>query len=596
MADYAAPLADLEFQLRAVGGLDHVLSLPPFEAIDAETVKQILEEGGRFAGEVLAPTNRAGDLNPAKLENGQVRTSPGFAEAYRQFAAAGWNAVPFEAEYGGQGLPWLVQTALAEMWNSANLALALCPLLNNGAIEAIAAHGSEEQKRLFLPKMISGEWTGTMNLTEPQAGSDLGQVRTRAVPEGDHYRITGQKIFITYGEHDYTPNIVHLVLARLPDAPAGTRGISLFVVPKVLVKPDGSLGQRNDLRCASLEHKLGIHGSPTCVMAYGDDGGATGYLVGEQNRGLEYMFTMMNNARLAVGLQGVAIAERAYQQALAFSRQRVQSRDIAGSSGPVAIIRHPDVRRMLMTMKAGTEAMRGLALQAAAWIDRARHAPEAEDRKRTQALLDLIIPVVKAWATDFGVEAASIGVQVHGGMGFIEETGAGQHYRDARILPIYEGTNGIQARDLVARKIARDGGETLRALIADMRSLGDALAKAPGDDLQAIRDGLLSAAAALDDATNWVAANVAKEIGATLAGSAHYLRLCGLALGAYVLAKGALTASQKLMSRDGDPTFLESKIVTARFFTDTLLPQGTALVAPMKASGRTVFALSEEQF
>jgi 3-(methylthio)propanoyl-CoA dehydrogenase len=366
MSEYAAPLQDLDFQLRVVGGLDHILTLPRFEGIDTATVRQVLEEGGRFAAEVLSPLNPAGDRTPARLENGRVRTSPGFAEAYRGFVEGGWNAVPFDPEHGGQGLPWLVQTALAEMWNAANLAFALCPLLTNGAIEAIAAHGSAEQRRLYLPKMVSGEWTGTMNLTEPQAGSDLGQVRTRAVPEGDRFRITGQKIFITYGDHDLTPNIVHLVLARLPDAPAGTRGISLFVVPKVLVNPDGSLGARNDLRCASLEHKLGIHGSPTCVMAYGDDGGATGYLVGEPNRGLEYMFTMMNNARLAVGLQGVAIAERAYQRAVAFARQRVQSRDVAGGSAPVPIIRHPDVRRMLMTMRAGTEAARGLALQAAA--------------------------------------------------------------------------------------------------------------------------------------------------------------------------------------------------------------------------------------
>ncbi|MBM3548070.1 MAG: acyl-CoA dehydrogenase [Alphaproteobacteria bacterium] len=595
MADYAAPLADLEFQLRAVGGLDHVLSLPPFEAIDAETVKQILEEGGRFAGEVLAPTNRAGDLNPAKLENGQVRTSPGFAEAYRQFAAAGWNAVPFEAEYGGQGLPWLVQTALAEMWNSANLALALCPLLNNGAIEAIAAHGSEEQKRLFLPKMISGEWTGTMNLTEPQAGSDLGQVRTRAVPEGDHYRITGQKIFITYGEHDYTPNIVHLVLARLPDAPAGTRGISLFVVPKVLVKPDGSLGQRNDLRCASLEHKLGIHGSPTCVMAYGDDGGATGYLVGEQNRGLEYMFTMMNNARLAVGLQGVAIAERAYQQALAFSRQRVQSRDIAGSSGPVAIIRHPDVRRMLMTMKAGTEAMRGLALQAAAWIDRARHAPEAEDRKRTQALLDLIIPVVKAWATDFGVEAASIGVQVHGGMGFIEETGAGQHYRDARILPIYEGTNGIQANDLIGRKLARDQGAAANVFFELVQDTIDELDLSTDEDSTAMRGALADGLAALIQASTWIVKTYGEDPRRAISGAVPYLKLFGLVAGGWVMTRNAMAADAHLTLGEGDAKFLHAKKVTARFFAEHMLVQAPSLVWPATQPSSTL-ALAEDQF
>ena len=595
MSSYVAPLTDLKFQLRAVGGLDHVLSLPPFEGIDAETVRQILDEGGRFAGEVLAPTNRAGDTTPAKLENGTVRTSPGFAEAYRQFSAGGWNAVPFEAEYGGQGLPWLVQTALGEMWNAANLAFALCPLLNNGAIEALSAHGSPEQKRLFLPKMVAGEWTGTMNLTEPQAGSDLGQVRTRAVPEGDHYRITGQKIFITYGEHDYTPNIIHLVLARMPDAPAGTRGISLFVVPKVLVKPDGSLGARNDLRCASLEHKLGIHGSPTCVMAYGDDGGATGYLVGEANRGLEYMFTMMNNARLAVGLQGVAIAERAYQQALAFARQRVQSRDIAGSSGPVAIIRHPDVRRMLMTMKAGIEASRGLALQAAAWIDRARHAPEADDRARTQALLDLIIPVLKAWATDLGVEAASLGLQVHGGMGFIEESGAAQHYRDARILPIYEGTNGIQANDLVGRKIARDQGAAARVFFQMVQDTVDELDLFTDEDFTALRGALADGLAALIRATDWIVDTYPKDSKRAIAGAVPYLKLFGLVAGGWVMVRNATAAEAHLELGDGDEAFMWAKKTTARFYAEHILVQAPSLVWPATQPTATL-ALAEDQF
>ena len=595
MSDYTAPLADLDFQLRAVGGLDHVLSLPAFAGIDADTVRQILEEGGRFAGEVLAPLNRAGDLTPAKLENGAVRTSPGFADAYRQFAAAGWNAVPFEAEHGGQGLPWLVQTALAELWNAANLAFALCPLLNNGAIEAIAAHGSPEQKRLYLPKMVAGEWTGTMNLTEPQAGSDLGQVRTRAVPEGDHYRIIGQKIFITYGEHDYTPNIIHLVLARLPDAPAGTRGISLFVVPKVLVTPDGSLGQRNDLRCVSLEHKLGIHGSPTCVMAFGDDGGAIGFLVGEANRGLEYMFTMMNNARLAVGLQGVAIAERAYQRACAFARQRVQSRDVAGSAGPVAIIRHPDVRRMLMTMKAGTEAARGLTLQAAAWIDGARHAPDADDRKRVQALLDLIIPVVKAWATDFGVEAASIGIQVHGGMGFIEESGAAQYYRDARILPIYEGTNGIQANDLVGRKVARDQGETARVFLQLVQDTIDELDLLTDEDFVAMRGALADGHSALAQATEWIVRTFPEDPRRAIAGAVPYLKLFGLVAGGWVMVRNATAAAAHLELGEGDGKFLSAKKTTARFFAEHMLVQASSLLWPATQPAATL-ALAEDQF
>ncbi|MBX3502555.1 MAG: acyl-CoA dehydrogenase [Alphaproteobacteria bacterium] len=594
---YTAPLADMRFALREVAGLSEIAALPGYENATDDMVDAVLEEAAKLAGGALAPLNRHGDVQGARLENGVVRTPDGFPDLYKQMVEGGWNSLPFDPAFGGQGMPWLLATAVQEMWQSANMGFALVLLLNQGAIDAIEHHGSEAQKQTYLPKMVSGEWTGTMNLTEPQAGSDLGTLRCKAVKNGDHYLISGQKIFISYGDHDMAENIVHLVLARTPDAPAGVRGISLFIVPKMLVNADGSLGKHNDVRVASIEHKLGQHASPTCVMAFGDQGGAVGYLVGEEGRGLSYMFTMMNNARLNVGVQGLSIAERAYQQALAFARNRVQSKDdTQASNDGVPIIRHADVRRMLMTMKATIEAMRALGYYGAAATDLALRHPDAAQRKRAQLRLDLLIPIIKAWFTDAGGEVASLGVQIHGGMGFIEETGAAQHQRDARILPIYEGTNGIQARDLVARKIARDGGETLRALVADMRSLADALARAPGDDLAAIRDGLLAAAAALDDATDWVAGNVAKEIGATLAGSAHYLRLCGLALGAYVLAKGALTASQRLMSRDGDPAFLESKIVTARFFTDTLLPQGTALVAPMKASGRTVFALSEEQF
>ena len=595
MTGYTAPIADLEFQLQTIGGLDQILSLPTFEAIDAATIRQVLEEGGRFASGVLAPLNRGGDAAPARLENGAVRTSPGFAEAYRQFAEAGWNSVPFEAEHGGQGLPWLVQTALAEMWNASNLAFALCPLLNQGATEALSAHGSPEQKRLFLQKMIAGEWTGTMNLTEPQAGSDLGQVRTRAIPEGDHYRITGQKIFITYGDHDYTPNIVHLVLARMPDAPAGTRGISLFVVPKVLVKPDGSLGARNDLRCVSLEHKLGIHASPTCVMAYGDNGGAIGYLVGEANRGLEYMFTMMNNARLAVGLQGVAIAERAYQQAVAFARQRVQSRDVAGGSTPVTIIHHPDVRRMLMTMRAGVEASRGLALQAAAWIDTTRHTADAEERAQAQSLLDLIIPVVKAWSTDFGVEAASLGIQVHGGMGFIEESGAAQHYRDARILPIYEGTNGIQANDLVSRKVARDKGEAVRMFLQLVQDTLDELDLFTDEDFSAIRAALADGHGALARATDWIVATFRGDPRRAIAGAAPYLKLFGLVAGGWVMARNATAAEAHLGLGEGDAAFLRTKKATARFYAEHLLVQAPSLVWPATQPTGTL-ALPEDAF
>jgi alkylation response protein AidB-like acyl-CoA dehydrogenase len=451
---YTAPLADMRFALRDIAGLGSVASLPGYEHATDDTVDAVLEEAAKLAGNGLAPLNRDGDKVGAKLENGVVRTAPGFVGIYREFVEGGWNSLPFDPEFGGQGMPWLLAATVQEMWQAANMGFGLVLLLNQGAIDAVHHHASVEQKATWLPKMISGEWTGTMNLTEPQAGSDLGQLKSRAVRSGDHYLITGQKIFITYGEHDMAENIVHLVLARTPDAPAGVRGISLFIVPKFLVGADGKLGKRNDL-CVSLEHKLGIHASPTCVMSFGDDGGAVGYLVGEEGRGLSYMFTMMNNARLSVGIQGLAIAERAYQQAAAFARTRVQSKDDGSPKPePVAIVHHADVRRMLMTMRAQIEAMRALGYYTAAGIDGALRHPDKETARKTQDRVDLLIPIVKAWFTDLGNEIASVGVQIHGGMGFIEETGAAQHLRDARILPIYEGTNGIQARDRY-RKVTR---------------------------------------------------------------------------------------------------------------------------------------------
>ncbi len=455
MIPYSPPLADMRFALDELAGLPAIAQLPGCEQASADLVDAVLEEAGKLARDVLAPLNDVGDRERARLENGVVRTPTGFKEAYQKYAEGGWNALPFEPEHGGQGLPVALSTAVLEMWNSANMGFALCPLLNIGAVELLQAHGSDEQKRIYLAKMVSGEWTGTMNLTEPQAGSDVGALRTRAVKEGDHYRISGQKIFITYGDHDFTSNIVHMVLARTPDAPPGTKGISLFLAPKFLVKPDGSPGERNDIRTVSLEHKLGIHASPTCVLAFGDNAGAIGTLVGEENRGIECMFTMMNSARLNVGLQGVAIAQRAYQQARDFARQRVQGRPI-GAKTALPIIHHPDVRRMLLAMKAQIEAMRGLAYVTAGTIDRARHEPDAAAREAAQRRVDLLIPVVKAWSTDLGVEIASTGVQVHGGMGYIEETGAVQHLRDSRINPIYEGTNGIQANDLIGRKLMRE--------------------------------------------------------------------------------------------------------------------------------------------
>ena len=594
---YTAPLADMRFALREVAGLGQVARLPGYEHASDDTIDAVLEEAAKLAGTGLAPLNREGDKAGARLENGVVRTAPGFAKIYKEFVEGGWNSLPFDPEFGGQGMPWLIATGVQEMWQAANMGFGLVLLLNQGAIDAIHHHGSAEQKAIFLPKMISGEWTGTMNLTEPQAGSDLAQLKTRAVRNGDHYLVTGQKIFITYGEHDMTENIVHLVLARTPDAPAGVRGISLFIVPKFMVGTDGKPAKRNDLRCVSLEHKLGIHASPTCVMSYGDDGGAVGYLVGEEGRGLSYMFTMMNNARLSVGIQGLAIAERAYQQAAEFARTRVQSKDDGSADAkPVSIVHHADIRRMLMTMRAQIEAMRALGYYTAAGIDGALKHPDKDTARRTQDRVDLLIPIVKAWFTDLGNEIASLGVQVHGGMGFIEETGAAQHLRDARILPIYEGTNGIQARDLVGRKVAKDSGETMLGLVAEMRTLAREMAKAPGDDMAAIRVGVQAAADALEDATKWVAQSVKADLVTALAGSAPFLRLAGTALGGWLLARGALVAQSKLAARDGDPAFLEAKLVTARFYADVILPPPLAQLGPLKAAGRTVFALKEDQF
>ncbi|MDO8973205.1 acyl-CoA dehydrogenase [Reyranella sp.] len=594
---YTAPLADMRFALREVAGLSGVAALPGYEHATDDTIDAVLEEAAKLAGNGLAPLNREGDKVGARLENGVVRTAPGFAGIYKEFVEGGWNSLPFDPEFGGQGMPWLLATAVQEMWQAANMGFGLVLLLNQGAIDAIHHHGSEAQKATYLPKMISGEWTGTMNLTEPQAGSDLGQIKSRAVKDGDHYLVSGQKIYITYGEHDMAENIVHLVLARTPDAPAGVRGISLFIVPKYLPDADGKPGKRNDLRCVSLEHKLGIHASPTCVMSFGDDGGAVGYLVGEEGRGLSYMFTMMNNARLSVGIQGLAIAERAYQQAAAFARSRVQSKD-DGSTAPasVSIVHHADVRRMLMSMRAQIEAMRALGYYTAAGIDGALKQPDKAAGRRIQDRVDLLIPIVKAWFTDLGNEIASTGVQIHGGMGFIEDTGAAQHLRDARILPIYEGTNGIQARDLVGRKVAKDGGETMLALVAEMRATAEEMKAAPGDDIDAIRAGLVAAADALEDATRWVAQSVKAELVNALAGSVPFLRLAGTALGGWLLARSALVAQTRLGQRDGDPAFLEAKLVTARFYAEVILPPALAELGPLKAAGRTVFVLAEEQF
>jgi alkylation response protein AidB-like acyl-CoA dehydrogenase len=596
MAEFAPRLDDMKFVLREVVGIDRVAALPAYQDATPDVVDAVLEEAGRFGREVLAPINRIGDRQGAVLENGVVRTPEGFKDAYRRFIDGGWNAVQFEPQWGGQGLPWMVSNAVQEIWDAANTSFALCPMLGQGAVEALAAHGSQTQQQRWLPKLVSGEWTGTMNLTEPQAGSDVGALRTKAVREGDHYRITGQKIFITYGDHDWTDNIVHLVLARTAGAPSGTRGISLFIVPKINLGADGALDGRNDLRVVSLEHKLGINASPTCVMSYGDDGGAVGYIVGEENRGMEYMFTMMNNARLNVGLLGLGTAERAYQQARDFAKERVQGRDIAGSAGAVTIIHHPDVRRMLMTMKAETEAMRTLAYLAAYHLDLSKRHPDAAERASHQARIDLLTPIVKAWCTDVGCEVTSTGVQVHGGMGFIEETGAAQHFRDARIHPIYEGTNGIQANDLVGRKLMRDGGEAARALIADMRGLDKDLAAAKGEDIAAIRRGLKEALDALDHATAWLLATFPKDVRLAAAGAVPYLTLFGNVAAGWLMARSALAAQAALARGGGDKAFYEAKLATCRFFADLHLPRSAGLLHAVTEGGRKVMALAEEQF
>ena len=596
MSAYAAPLADMRFVLDEIVGLDSIAALPGYEDASPDLVAAVLEEAGKLAAEVLAPLNHPGDRAGCRFENGVVRMPEGFGDAYRHYVEGGWNALPFDPDHGGQGLPWSIATAVQEMWQAANMSFALCPLLTQGTVELLQAHGSAAQKATYLPKLVSGEWTGSMNLTEPQAGSDVGAARTRALPNGDHYLIKGQKIFITFGEHDMAENIVHMVLARTPDAPAGTRGISLFLVPKVLVNADGSLGPRNDLRCASIERKLGIHASPTTVMLYGENGGAVGYLVGEENQGMACMFTMMNNARLLVGVQGLAIADRAYQQALAFSKERVQSANMgAEGNGPVPIVRHPDVRRMLITMKAQVEAMRALAYTTAAALDRAKREPDAAARGRAQARADLLTPITKGWLTDVGCEIASTGLQVHGGMGFIEETGAAQHFRDARITPIYEGTNGIQGLDLLRRKLARDEGAAAKALFAEMRAACDAMAALPGEEMRGLRDALSEAVETLDGATDWLLERVKPAPHLAAAGASPYLRLFGTVAGGWLMARSALAASRRLAANGEDSGFLETKLATARFYGDNVLPQASGLAAAVTRGSESALALDEAQ-
>jgi alkylation response protein AidB-like acyl-CoA dehydrogenase len=600
MSVYHAPLKEMQFVLNDLAGLAQVGKLPGFEEATPDTVAAILEEAAKFATNVLDPLNGPGDREGAVLlADGTVKTPAGFKDAYRQYIENGWNGLTKNPDFGGQGLPQLVATAVEEMWHSANMAFDLCPLLTQGAIEAIELVGTPEQKALYLPKMVGGTWTGTMNLTEPQAGSDLAAVRTRAVPQPDgSYKLFGQKIFITYGEHDYTDNIIHLVLARTPTAPEGVKGISLFIVPKYVVGADGALGARNDVHCVSLEHKLGIHASPTAVLAYGDKGGAVGYLIGEENRGLEYMFIMMNQARFSVGMEGVGLSERAYQRAVAFARDRVQGKAVGLEKGQPAgpIIDHPDIRRMLMTMRAYTEATRAVAYVTAAAIDNAHRHPDAATRKRHQAFVDLMIPIVKGWSTEIAQEVTYLGVQVHGGMGFIEETGAAQHYRDARIITIYEGTTGIQANDLIGRKTARDGGATASAVAAEIDKLAAHLASHRDATLREMGLRLAAATAALQSAIEWLVPTYGSNVRAAHAAAVPYLKLWGLVAGGWQMGRAALIATEALAENGGDVAFLRAKIATARFYAECLLPQAEGLSEAITEGSDTVLALAADQF
>ena len=594
---YIAPIKDMLFVMNELANLKEINALPGCEDATPETVEAVLEEKARFTSEVIAPLNWAGDQAPSYWKDGDVFTTKGFKEAFKMFAEAGWQGVQHPTEFGGQGLPKLVATPCIEMMNAANLSFALCPLLTDGAIEALLTAGSDAAKATYLENLISGKWTGTMNLTEPQAGSDLAMVRSRAVPQGDGtYHVFGTKIYITYGEHDMAENIVHLVLARTPDAPEGVKGISLFIVPKFLVNADGSLGKRNDVHCVSIEHKLGIKASPTTVLQFGDNGGAIGTLVGEENRGLEYMFIMMNAARFAVGMQGVAIAERSYQQAVSFAKERVQSRDLAGSAGPVTIIHHPDVRRMLMSMRAQIEGARSLAYVAASLCDIAHHHADEQVRTQNQAMYEFLVPIVKGWSTEMSLNVTSTGVQVHGGMGFIEETGAAQHYRDAQILTIYEGTTAIQANDLVGRKTYRDKGEVAKQFIAQVREVEAQLNASNKADLIAIAKQLALGANALEEVVNFVAGNFKADIKAVFSGSVPYLKLAGIVLGGWQMGRAALIADQKLSAGEGDAAFYKAKVMTARFFAEHVLSAAQGLRTSVVEGSVGVMGLDETDF
>ncbi|HNW65030.1 MAG TPA: acyl-CoA dehydrogenase [Piscinibacter sp.] len=595
---YVAPIKDMLFCMKELAGLEEVARLPGFEDAGLDTAQAVLEECAKLNEGVIAPLNWEGDKYPSSWHDGKVTTTPGFKEAFREYAEGGWQGLQHPADFGGQGLPKTIGAACGEMLNSANLSFALCPLLTDGAIEALLTAGTPEQQTTFIPKMISGEWTGTMNLTEPQAGSDLALVRTRAEPQPDGtFKIFGTKIFITYGEHDMAQNIVHLVLARVVGAPEGVKGISLFIVPKFLVNADGSLGARNDAHCVSIEHKLGIKASPTAVLQFGDHGGAIGQLIGQENRGLEYMFIMMNAARYAVGVQGIAVAERAYQKAVAYAKDRVQSRPVDGSlPGSAAIIQHPDVKRMLMTMRAYTEGCRAMALTAAAAFDAAHHHPDKEVRQQNQAFYEFMVPLVKGYSTEMSLEVTSLGVQVHGGMGFIEETGAAQYYRDAKILTIYEGTTAIQANDLVGRKTARDGGQTAKAIAKQIEHTEAALAKSGSAAASSTLKRLRAAREAFLQVVDFVAGNTKASPNAVFAGSVPYLMLAGNLMAGWQLARALVVAEQQLAQGGADTGFLQAKVATARFYAEHLLSKAPGVRDAIVEGGESVTALPVDAY
>ena len=594
---YVAPIKDMLFDLQHLAGIEQIAQLPGFEDAGLDTAQAVLEECAKFSEQVVAPLNVEGDRNPSWFKDGQVTTAKGFKDAYKQYVDGGWQGLQHPTSWGGQGLPKTIGSLCGEMVQSANLSFALCPMLTDGAIEAMLTAASDELKATYLEKLVSGEWTGTMNLTEPQAGSDLAAVRTRAEPQADgSYKLFGTKIFITYGEHDYTPNIVHPVLARVVGAPEGVKGISLFLVPKVLVNKDGSLGARNDVHCVSIEHKLGIKASPTAVLQYGDNGGAVGYIVGEENRGLEYMFIMMNAARFAVGVQGIAVAERSYQQAAQFAKDRVQGRPVDGSMKSAApIIHHPDVRRMLMTMRAYTEGCRAMATVTAAAFDAAHHHPDPAARQQNQAFYDYLVPLVKGFSTEMSQEVASLGVQVHGGMGFIEETGAAQHYRDAKILTIYEGTTAIQANDLVGRKTSRDGGQTAKAIAQQIEQTVASLKQQGSADALTMAKRLDTARAAFVEVVEFVAGNTKASPNAVFAGSVPYLMLAGNLMAGWQMAR-ALLAAQDALATGEDAAFMQAKIVTARFYADHILIKVPGLRDSIVDGADSVTAMALDAF